>query len=61
MLVPMGLGHEANSVPTSTPLVDSDDMKQFLWLVPALMCWQGHALYSVFKEEVALPLLHYVL
>ena len=60
-LVLMGLGHGAISVPTSTPLVDSDDLKQLLWLLPALTCWQGHALYSVFKAEVALPLLRYVL
>lgn len=57
----MGLGHEATDVAISTPHVDSDDLREFLWLIPALICWQGHTLLSMLKGKVALPMLGYVL
>jgi hypothetical protein len=56
-----GLGHGAIDVPISTPHVDSDDLKEFLWLLPAFICWQGHILLSVLKGKLALPMLGYVL
>ncbi|MFQ3316845.1 MAG: hypothetical protein ACI8T6_000261 [Candidatus Poseidoniaceae archaeon] len=52
----MVLGHEANRVSNSTPLMDSDDLKQTLWLLPIVACWQGHNLLSLFTSEIVYPL-----
>ena len=38
--------------------MDSDDLKQTLWLLPILICWQGHALLSVFTSEIVYPLMN---
>lgn len=54
----MALGHEANRVSNPTPLVDSDDLKQTLWLLPIVACWQGHTLLSLLASELVSPLMH---
>ena len=58
MSVQMVRGREASSVSDSTPLIDSDDLKQTLWLLPILICWQGHTLLSVFTSEIVYPLMN---
>ena len=54
----MVLGLEASSVSDSTPLIDSDDLKQTLWLFPIVICWQGHSFFSLFVSELVVPLLN---
>jgi len=53
----MVLGHEAIKVPNPNPVspIDSDDLKQTLWLLPIIACWQGHALLSLFTSELVSP------
>jgi hypothetical protein len=54
----MVLGHGANRVSNSTPLMDSDDLKQTLWLLPIVACWQGNSLLSLFTSELVNPLMN---
>jgi len=54
----MVLGPGANRVSNSTPLVDSDDLKQTLWLLPIVACWQGNSLISLFASEIVYPLMN---
>lgn len=54
----MALGLEASSVTDSTPLLDSDDLMQTLWLFPIVVCWQGHSFSSLVISELVVPLLN---
>jgi|GEM_PF-2291909 hypothetical protein len=54
----MVLGLEASSVSDSTPLLDSDDLMQTLWLFPIAICWQGHSFFSLLIGELVVPLLN---
>ena len=47
----MVLGLEASSVSDSTPLLDSDDLMQTLWLFPIVVCWQGHSFFFAYHKR----------